>query len=83
MQLKMVAKSMLLQQNQAPSQKKEASTNDARSSDNNLTLTKSFFTPRQVTKFDPKLSTSKPACSTLNLVSPYYIKPVPEKKQNF
>lgn len=46
-----------------------------------MILTETSFTPRQDTEFDPEPSTSRLARSTLNLVSPYDISPVPVKKR--
>lgn len=57
-------------------------TNDARSFDNRLILTETSVTLKQDPEFDPELSNSKFAHSTLTMMSPYDINPVPDEKRN-
>lgn len=64
------------------SQSKEPSMANSRSPDDSVTLTEaSTFTPRQDIDLEPEPSTSGLSRSSLSLVSPYDINPVPDKKK--
>lgn len=62
------------------SQSKEPSIDNSRSPDNRVNLTEAF-TARQDTDLEPESSASGLSRSSLNLVYPYDIRPVPNKKR--